>query len=109
MRVTNQLVKELCEDIETEPETWLRSQQWLFKKFMLGRVGLRVFGRFPYTLELDASLKQHGNLDTLTAAQSWRLRRARLAWLASKHGKTQKLIAEERKNAQGQETLVDRG
>ena len=85
MKVTTRLVKELVRDIEQGPASWLRAGEWLFKNFDFGRIGLRLFARPPYMLELDASVKQHGNVDSLSWHQSWLLRIAKKHWLVHKH------------------------
>ena len=85
MDITSALIQELCKDVESSPQSWARIQDWLTKSFPHGRVGLRVFCPWPYTLELDASLQQKGNLDKLTWSQSLRLMKAKQAWVRHKH------------------------
>lgn len=94
MRITTELIKKLVKDIENEPSSWLRIQDWLIKRFDHGRVGLCVFGKWPYILELDASQQQKGNLDKLTWHQSWLLRQGRQTWLKAKHGGIHESLAD---------------
>lgn len=98
MEITTKLVQELVRDIELDPGTWLRIQDWLTKKFDHGRISLRLFGSWPYVLELDASSQQKGNLDKLTWRQAWLLRAAKTRWLAHKHGGIQKALADWHRN-----------
>ena len=85
MRVTERLAGELARDIERDPNSWVRYQGWLSKKFEAGRVGICLFGGGRALLELDASPERRGNLDRLSWAATWRLRRARLAWVKHRH------------------------
>lgn len=84
---TDLLIEELAADVEGDPASWRRIGQWLNKRFIdHGTVGLRVFGGWPYHLELDASPQQAGNLDKLTFGQFIRVRAAARKWRAHKHG-----------------------
>jgi hypothetical protein len=71
----------------SNPGSWVRIQEWLTKTLPnSGRIGLKIFGKFPYVLELDATHAQHGNIYPLTFRQSWLLLRARRKWVSHRHG-----------------------
>lgn len=94
MDQTTELLRKIANSISERPSNWTRIQGWLTAEFKRERISVSIFGKFPYILELGATVQCKGTLDKLSIRQSLILLKAKKTWLKYCYTKIQETLEE---------------